>query len=411
MDNFLTNPNLWDLPQNLTGEVPLNIIQKWVDSDQTEQTQQKILEPYKVTGTMVSSDSSGLSKISKSLPMLEVMQIIHQPKEIIHSHGAAIGGKGIGLWAADNTQMFYEKTIKPEEIIEQMVMAQKEISQINKLTVGIGIHHSEYIKINDFYFGEEAEFIEAYTENMTEGKDIVLTESTTKVIPDHFKKLLHKHNQSAQKEDLYGLNYESLNFSSKKKTDKEYPIPFDSEFYKTIKERNCSEYQTIREISRKYSKENIVILVKILHKKHKKILDQFVEWIRTTSLVSEVLKDYNITKVKLFADLGIFIADSRYETLSFIEDLISTLNDNGVQAKIGISRGEIFLFNLANGTKDLAGDPVNLASKLAEDLGAENEILIHDSIKLPLSNLHNTSKFTHKISGIEIAGEKIIWKK
>ena len=37
-------------------------------------------------------------------------------KEVIYSYGRAIGGKAVGTWFADNTEMIYSEDEEPEAI-------------------------------------------------------------------------------------------------------------------------------------------------------------------------------------------------------------------------------------------------------------------------------------------------------
>ena len=66
-------PSLADLKQDIAGAIPVNLIQNWEESDKDEPEHSELLEPYRTYGTVVSSDSAGLSKMSKELPLLEVM--------------------------------------------------------------------------------------------------------------------------------------------------------------------------------------------------------------------------------------------------------------------------------------------------------------------------------------------------
>ena len=89
MPRHLVHPSLADLPQDFAGSIPVDLVRNWVESDKTAHHHQRLLQPFMVTGTIVSSDSAGLSKISQERSLLEVTQLVSQPKEIIYSYGKA----------------------------------------------------------------------------------------------------------------------------------------------------------------------------------------------------------------------------------------------------------------------------------------------------------------------------------
>lgn len=98
---------LADLKQEIAGPIPVDIVSKWSRSAKTPQQQKIILEPFERRGYLVASDSAGLSRLSGERTLLEVMKMVSEPKEIIYLLGRKIGGEGVGVWAADNSLMFY----------------------------------------------------------------------------------------------------------------------------------------------------------------------------------------------------------------------------------------------------------------------------------------------------------------
>jgi hypothetical protein len=175
------NPSLADVTQDIAGTIPLDIITDWTNSKKDTNLHTKILNTYLVEGTVVSTDSSGLSKLSKELPLLQVMKIVSYPKDIVYKHGSAIGGKAIGIWAADNTEMFYDKSISPTEIFSAMQKVQEELADF-ELKIGMAIHYGKFYSLGGGLFGSDADLVEDLAENKSEGGEIMLTES--------FKKLL-----------------------------------------------------------------------------------------------------------------------------------------------------------------------------------------------------------------------------
>src|SRR5262245_52630875 len=99
-------PALADLTQDIAGPVPLTLLQDWAGGRQDLAAAQSLLDPFRIEGTVVASDTSGLSKMSEEMDLVEVISLISRPKEIIHALGLAVGGRAIGMWVADNTEMY-----------------------------------------------------------------------------------------------------------------------------------------------------------------------------------------------------------------------------------------------------------------------------------------------------------------
>ncbi len=120
MANRLISPSLADVSQDIAGTIPLEIILRWANTNKSKKSHTNLLDSYRVSGTVVSSDSSGLSRLSQDKTLFEVMKLVSKPKEVIFKYGKAIGGAEIGVWAADNTQMFYQDSIQPSNVVKQM---------------------------------------------------------------------------------------------------------------------------------------------------------------------------------------------------------------------------------------------------------------------------------------------------
>jgi len=72
-----------------------------------------------------------------------VIKLVHEPKEIIHAYGAAAGGEAVGVWAADNTEMFYPSAVPARDVLAQMAAAQAEVAAKCQVQVGLGMHAGE----------------------------------------------------------------------------------------------------------------------------------------------------------------------------------------------------------------------------------------------------------------------------
>jgi hypothetical protein len=92
MPKRFVTPQLADLRQDIAGQIPLDVVRDWMQSQKDLSAQTEILSAYRKPGCVVSSDSSGLTKLGRERPLLEVMKLVNDPKQILHSYGSAIGG-------------------------------------------------------------------------------------------------------------------------------------------------------------------------------------------------------------------------------------------------------------------------------------------------------------------------------
>src|SRR5262249_19652074 len=100
-------PALADLTQDIAGPVPVQLLQDWASGEQDLAAAESLLDPFRIDGTVVASDTAGLSKLTQAIDLVEVISLISRPKEIVHALGVEIGGRAIGIWIADNTEMYY----------------------------------------------------------------------------------------------------------------------------------------------------------------------------------------------------------------------------------------------------------------------------------------------------------------
>lgn len=392
------SPILADLSQDIAGAIPLELILLWNTSDKTVSKHQELLEPHLRTGIVVSSDSSGLSKLSAERSLLEVMQLVSQPKEIIYSYGRALGGNGIGLWVADNTEMFYDASITPQAVVEAMVAAQHEIKKLT-VQVGIGIHQGTFIEIGGGLYGEDATYIEELAENHVGGGEIAITHTIKPSLMQTFSSKLVQHPEYT---DAFLLHYDAFHPQLPKQEGGKYPYPFSDDFFDLLR-----SYDQLSENDRatsyhEFSAEKVVVLVKIQHSKQSLMLNELTSFIVANAYINQVLKDFpNMICVKSNGDLGIFVSENSEEAIVFAQKLHEKLSHNDFIVNIGISAGEVLLFPLQNGY-EIAGGAVNIASKLAEDSGVSGKILAEASVPV---NLPQALPFSFVISKVEIKGK------
>src|SRR3954453_14922896 len=111
-------PALANLTQDIAGPVPVRLLQAWARGEQNLDAAQNLLNSFRITGTVVSTDSSGLSRLTKAMDLLDLVQFISEPKQIIHAVGCETGGRAVGTWVADNAEMFFPTTVNADTVLD-----------------------------------------------------------------------------------------------------------------------------------------------------------------------------------------------------------------------------------------------------------------------------------------------------
>ena len=386
------SPSLADLSQDIAGPVPVDIIKAWIESNGTKKDAERILDPYKVHGTVVSSDTAGLSKLSREKELLEVLKIVSDPKEIIHGLGKAVGGVAIGRWIADNTQMFYDDRILVPSIVRAMHEANNRIIESCLVKVGFGIHSGDFLNIGNGIYGDEADFVEEYAENKSEGGEILISESVTKELVDDNSFIFElAEDLSGSIEDIYRLK-NAKRFPDMEIVERDYPLYFDKRFFSLLKKFDAAGVRDI--IYKDYLKSGFAVLIQRgpieVESEMTGLLDNLIVNAAFSATLKRVASLFSIIKeIKIAGGLAIFIfeAETAEEALEFSRTARLALENEKISCTIGIESGDVLVFPLEDGTWEIAGSPVNIASKQAQDFGKLGNIYITknaaNDLKLP----------------------------
>lgn len=401
--------SLADLRQEVAGTVPVEVIKSWETSTKQSHDQNEILRPFERDGYYVTTDSAGLSRLTAERTLIEVMKLVSEPKEIVFEYGRAIGGRGLGIWAADNSAMFYDAAkVKADQLVEKMAAAQKQIHR-GLLQVGMGIHRGKFWELGMSLFGEQADLVEHISEDFTDAQEIVLSESVkAELSPGWNDLLVAREDLSAFKTSFYRLNYDQLgdwdgfdrNVLNHPKQENFYPLPFSSDFFLALKRNNQAELDS-------FYKNKVVIIIKNYHHKERLLLQELTDWVVVNAVWLEVAQKYDVEVVKSNGDLGIFVADRDSEAVEFAEDLLLSSRNGNDRVSIGLCRGDILLFKLDGGAgKDIAGGAVNIASKISEDVEGNNTFYVEASVQIPAHHLAKFENFAIEKSKVIIAGQR-----
>jgi class 3 adenylate cyclase len=394
--------SLADLRQDIAGALPTDLALNWNAEAKTHERHAELLAPFEVNGTIVSTDSAGLSLLSQRYSLAQVMKLISEPKEVIHAFGRAIGGEAIGVWAADNSQMFYPHPIDPALVVEQMLGAQRQIRSL-AVQVGMGIHAAKCYRLGGGLFGLEANFIEDIAEDDTAGGEIVVSDTVYPRLPEAIRAVAQIREDLREHGTLWSIKEYGGPLSPRDGNDVEYPTPFDAAFFQHLRRTSMASLETAE--FAEYRSTHTVAFVKVAHPAHEFLLDTFTEMSLADLSCRKISDAHGGNMVKSTGALAIVLFDAPRRAVEFAREVILTNRRLGLTARVGVTRGEVFLFPLAHGGREIAGNPVNIASKLSEDSGLDG-VLVEQSAglrDLPA----DAEPFALNISRVDLLGHRI----
>lgn len=395
------NISLADLRQDIAGLIPAGLVLGWNGQEKTSARHEQLLAPFRKRGTLVSTDSAGLSTLTQRYSLAQVMKLVSEPKEVIHAYGTAIGGEAIGIWAADNSQMFFEETIAPARVVAQMLAVQEKVKAL-QVQVGIGIHACECYRVGGGLFGEGADFIEAIAEDATSGGEIVLSRAIVERLTGPVRDAARVREDLQEQGALWSLTDFPGLVDAVEGGNPHYPTPFDAAFFQRM--RSTSMEALGKEEFPEYRKTRTVVFVKVDHRPHEFLLDSFTDMSLIDLAIRRIASSHGADVVKSNGTLAIVLLEEGGEAVAFARDIIEGNRALGFKAHVGLARGEVYLFPLANGEREIAGDPVNVASKLAEDSGLEG-VLVERSVALG-ALAGKGEPFQLTLSKVELTGQR-----
>ena len=404
-------PVLADLTQDIAGPVPVELLRNWATGKQDLKAAESLLSPFQVKGTVVSSDTSGLTRLTQEEDLLEVLSLVSQPKEILYALGREIGGRAIGTWVADNTEMFYPADIGMATIVDAMAEVQYRIRERLRLRIGMCVHPGVFYEIGGGLYGNDADEVE-YLAEICAGPDVIL--------------LTENGYQRLKAENAAGYNLEKVSFEDSKwhayfvqtdrrmpsleEKDKAYPQPFPEEFFNLLP--RCSDprsgVETKRKVYENWLRERVVVFVARHHVMHESaslagLLDDLVVNALMDTVIRETAASPNCIS-SFGGGLAILTFPDGREGLDVARAIHAKLKENSLPAQVGIDAGPILLFQNSIGPSGVSGDPINIASKLAEDVGRPGTLSITDRAARQVSNLGDCEPFELEISRIKLKG-------
>ena len=404
-------PSFFDLPTRTGRGVPGEIVERWVKGDRSAATARALLAPTVVRGTVVATDAAGLTRLTRRRGLVEMLALLDRPKELVHAYGCAVGGEGVGIWAADNTLMFYpEPAVRCEAVARMLLALRDELAAECELSIGAAAHYGAFYRLGDSLLGADAEAAEEVAESETEGGEVVLTAAfVERLRAEHEEEegdgggalpfALERRGRAGGGVETYRLldgprPSSGTPLAAGADANFAYPIPYSAEFHAEM--RRCRDAVRGRGdggvapevLEQRFAAERAVVLVEREREQaapsdapEAVLLDELALTVAMRRVGDELLARLGYSSggetVKTAGRVGIYVFADCDAAVAFARRFRAALAEQGIASRVGVDVGPVLLFDLdGDGTRDIAGTPVNLASKLAQDRGAMGRIYL-----------------------------------
>lgn len=397
-------PGFFDLPQSAGETLPLDVIGEWTRSAQTQDVARAILAPRTCTGILVSSDAAGLTRLSRERSLIEILAMLSTPKELIYAHGRAIGGRSIGVWAADNTQMFYDTDIPADRVVSMLLTVMQRIGVECEVGIGMAAHAGSFYELGGAVYGPEADRIEAVAEAHTEGGELIVSHAVWNAMAgaERFSMsprddLLAEYGRLLSVTD--GPALDDLDAS-----DVDYPAPYSTGFAADL-----SRYARTRRdalVPEQAYEELAVVLIQREREETNvpevAVLNDLALAAAMKRIGAALTEGVDGAEVRTSGLIGLYTFARCDTAVAFARAFRDALAAQRIDCRIGIDVGPVLVFELAPGSRDIAGPPVNVASKLAENVGAAGRIQMSDAVaqRAGAKREHPTLRFD--MDGVEL---------
>lgn len=404
-------PALADLTQDIAGPLPLKLFQDWAAGKQDLQTAQELLHSFQIEGTVVSSDTSGLSKLTEEKDLLDVLSLISGPKQIVHGLGAEIGGRSIGTWVADNTEMYYPPSVTAGNILLAMTEAQFRIAAESPVRIGMCVHAGRFYEIGGGLYGRDADTVEYLAEEKAGAGEIIITQDVIDLLRDSIDHSCRPRNDLQQFHPAGVFTFLSeKRMPHLKGTAIRYPHPYPEEFFQllcNLKDRPQSQHLK-EQIYAAYLREQVIVFLAREHEPvQTETLATLLDDLVINALMDTVIKGTMSAKDHVASSAGgraILTFDRPQQGLDFARAIREKFLENGLPVKAGIDQGPVLFFQNSKESGGIAGDPVNIASKISEDTGRPGKINITSRVARRLGNLSTAESFQIVVSGVLLTG-------
>jgi hypothetical protein len=296
--------------------------------------------------------------------------MISRPKELVHAYGRAIGGTAVGVWAADNTVMFYPAQVRADQVMSMLLTLVDRIREECEVGLGMAVHQGTFYELGNGLHGADADLVEFLAEEQARAHELLITAGLRRMLGE---------DETFEIEHVPGIPHEGEIYRVMdgpraehiEPTEFRYPLPFTEDFFEGL-----TAFQRTRRTSvvpRPAYKDGFVVVVEREREDREvpevAILNDLALAAAISRAARVLLDRLDGIEVKNTGGPGIYYFDDPRQSLEFARGLRAFFEGQQVRLSIGIDMGRVLLFELGEGRYEVAGSPVNVASKLAQDAG------------------------------------------
>jgi class 3 adenylate cyclase len=377
-------PGGFDTARESTTGLPPALVERWRQTGQTADDARRLLSAHTVRGFTLVSDSAGLTELGERLGPLQVLALIDRPKRILYAHTRAIGGRAVGVWAADNTQMFHPDDTDAGLLLSALLSAQEEIGRRCRVRIGIGVHHGDFYALPGGLYGAQADALEDLAENHTAGGEIVVTDAVVDRLHHGHRFVLRRREDG---DPVYPVLDGPRLDGPPPVDDAPYPIPYSPAFYADLLrlERAPHDAGLAGRLMAAHLRTRAVVLVERGAVPAETPELTLVRGLALSTVMREtglrLLPSEGALEIKVAGRLGIYVFDEPEAAVAFAQRLRTALAEREITCRIGVDTGPVLVGDLPGGGRDIAGAPVNVASKMAQDLGTPGHIHLGETLR------------------------------
>ena len=249
--------------------------------------------------------------------------------------------------------------------------------------------------------------IEEIAENQTAGGEIVISQAILdRMPPDHGFTLEKRSDLTTEIGTIYRV-LDGRRLSGVRPSRERYPIPYSEAFYGDLVAyaTRMNDQDFARRLEEKYLRYKIVVLI---DRENEESQGQEISMFNHLSF-SALMKDIGLqllpagaaAEIKVVGTLGIYVFDDAPAALDFARSFRQAFAKYDIACRIGIDAGAVVLFDLPAGGKDSAGNPVNVASKMAQDNGIFGKVYLGAAMKA-LVDVSGFTEISYTVSGVEM---------
>jgi hypothetical protein len=288
-----------------------------------------------------------------------------------------VGGRALGVWAADNTQMYYGRDVSADRVLAMLLAMMDQVRAECEVPIGLCAHHGQFFELAGGVYGPDADRVEIVAEEHTEGGELVVTDTLAGLLEGTDAFTLRPRTDLAADFGTILRVDDGPRLEGVAADDINYPAPYSAEFFAEISRSKGRRRSLMPRPS--YDEAAVVLIEREAEDPdipEVKVLNDLALTAAMIRIGDQFLRDLSGTEIKNAGLVSIYTFRDARSAVAFAEEIRTTLAQTGIHCRIGVDAGQVLVFDLGTGRHDIAGDPVNTASKLAQDVGELGRIYV-----------------------------------